>query len=169
MLYPGYSRSFSTRGAMVRRHAGPPGVSRPSPGVRTVPGGLWWIKLGGYSRSFSTRTRRSAWRLYKKIALLRSGWIGSATLEEKRKALRLQYASTDIPRTAVPARFKEERLLDAEIAAENQRWTLLRRNNCEYEENDSSADCRTALDLKGTAFACRWLRSVIYSRNLVGK
>jgi len=61
-------------------------------------------------------------QLHKKTASLRFGWIASETLEEKRKSVTTVRFDWEILRPLLPARFEEERLLAAGIAAE--KWTL---------------------------------------------
>ena len=104
--------------------------------------------------------------LYKKIASLRyRGWACWFLnwSWEKRKALRLPYASTEICDPLLPVASKRKTA---------RRW------NRRWEINADRYCCRRITtwlllphrsDLKATAFACRLLRSVICTRNLVGK
>jgi len=106
--------------------------------------------LGGIAgRSVPGQVQRDAIfsiseRLHKRIASLRFGWNADAEekrlllLRSKRReksydcTLRLRFCDP-----LLPARFEEERLLDAEIAAENQRWTLL----CSSQPQTKRLDC----------------------------
>jgi len=124
-------------GGIAGRHATPlgdiqtlPGYPYPYPGSAVV---NHTIPRGIAGRTVPGQVQRDAIfsiseRLHKRIASLRFGWNTDAEekrlllLRSKRRekrydcTLRLRFCDP-----LLPARFEEERLLDAEIAAENQR------------------------------------------------